>query len=536
MIGVYLFWDNQQPHNVLMERCAENWFGRKRVWKVEKTPSGKPFFSANAGEGVSFSDSGRQEAVALADHCIGMDLQKVFDEKAFGRAESGKDPLHGEARRKLRLAERFFHPREVEFVKLGCKDAEILRRFMLVWTCKESFVKYTGEGIDAGFSAFSVIPENLFPKERFQRMFGSGGRTDNAETDEYPVSENEMLVWECGDVWYHVRTVRDICAAGENICTGDAGAEAVPFWEDDLNMQELRKEYLLCVCSGRRDKIVLRRIDAIVTDLDGTVIHNGAPVSEKNKEALTAAIKAGIEVVIATGRPFAALERSVVSVPGIRYAITSNGTAIYDLRSGEMLHEISLTEEMTNDILKTSERFWNNEGVGCEVFMDGVPYACREYWDDPALFGAKASVRSYVQNSRTAVTDIRRFIMKYSGRLTGIDFVIGDPALRTKMIRAFREMDSEVYITSSVKNRIELSHPSAGKHTGMEFLAEKLEIDCSRIMALGDAENDMDMLQTSGIGVAMANGDEKCLRIADVIAPSADRDGVAWAIHTVLGI
>ena len=126
--------------------------------------------------------------------------------------------------------------------------------------------------------------------------------------------------------------------------------------------------------------------------------------------------------------------------------------------------------------------------------------------------------------------------MKYSGRLTGIDFVIGDPALRTKMIRAFREMDSEVYITSSVKNRIELSHPSAGKHTGMEFLAEKLEIDCSRIMALGDAENDMDMLQTSGIGVAMANGDEKCLRIADVIAPSADKDGVAWAIHTVLGI
>ena len=74
-------------------------------------------------------------------------------------------------------------------------------------------------------------------------------------------------------------------------------------------------------------------IQCIALDLDRTTLNEHARLSEGNRQALEHAISKGVHVVIASGRGFASLPKDVISIPGIEYAITSNGASVYHIPS-----------------------------------------------------------------------------------------------------------------------------------------------------------------------------------------------------------
>ena len=77
------------------------------------------------------------------------------------------------------------------------------------------------------------------------------------------------------------------------------------------------------------------KIKLIALDLDQTALRTDKSLSGRNRKALLSAIEAGIHVVIASGRSFGSLPSQVLEIPGIEYAVTSNGSAIYRLPEGE---------------------------------------------------------------------------------------------------------------------------------------------------------------------------------------------------------
>ena len=84
-------------------------------------------------------------------------------------------------------------------------------------------------------------------------------------------------------------------------------------------------------------------IKCIALDLDRTTLNAQGKLSEGNRQALSHAIEKGVHIVIASGRSFHTLPEDVLSVPGIEYAITSNGAAVYYIPTGKCLHEYKLT-------------------------------------------------------------------------------------------------------------------------------------------------------------------------------------------------
>lgn len=104
--------------------------------RVKKTALGKPYFPDMPALRLSVSHSDGLWALALSQSEIGVDLQAVR-------------PCQREA-----VARRFFHPEEARYIASGPED-----RFFAVWTAKESYVKYTGEGITDGFREFSVVQD-----------------------------------------------------------------------------------------------------------------------------------------------------------------------------------------------------------------------------------------------------------------------------------------------------------------------------------------------------------------------------------------
>lgn len=80
----------------------------------------------------------------------------------------------------------------------------------------------------------------------------------------------------------------------------------------------------------------------IALDLDGTLFNNKSQISKENIKAIKEATAAGINVVISTGRPFGGLPFEAIKGTGIRYAITANGSAIYEIDTQKCLDRKSV--------------------------------------------------------------------------------------------------------------------------------------------------------------------------------------------------
>ena len=111
-------------------------------------------------------------------------------------------------------------------------------------------------------------------------------------------------------------------------------------------------------------------IACIALDMDRTTLNGESRLSEGNRRALERAIGRGIHIVIASGRTFTSLPADVLAVPGLEYAITSNGAAVYHIPTGQCLHRYLLTPRSVEQVISLTA----GEDVALEGFIAGQAY------------------------------------------------------------------------------------------------------------------------------------------------------------------
>ena len=273
-------------------------------------------------------------------------------------------------------------------------------------------------------------------------------------------------------------------------------------------------------------------IQLIALDLDRTTLNSQGKLSKANYNALSQAIKNGVHVCIASGRAFDTLPSDVLSVPGIEYAITSNGAAVYNIKTKERIKSYLLTENAIDIIMNICKKY----PVTYEAFINGVAYTGKEYIDNPDKFGATQHSIDYVLSTRTLKDDIVGFIYENKNRLDCIDIIVNNDELKNTIINEIKTATNEVYITSSIKQLIEISYKDAGKKSELEFLSNYHNISRENIAAFGDADNDFDMIKYAGVGIAMENASSHLLEVADYTTLHHDNDGVAYAFKNIIKV
>ena len=274
------------------------------------------------------------------------------------------------------------------------------------------------------------------------------------------------------------------------------------------------------------------RIRCIALDLDRTTLNSEGHLSGDNRKAIEQAVSSGIQIAVASGRSLDSLPGEVMEIPGIRYAITSNGAAVYDLKEGVCLRQYKLKAEAVQDIL----RWTQGEDVTFEAFIDGKPYAEKAYVEDPVRFGAMPRSIPYIQGTRKPTEDMRSFIREHEGELDCIDVVVKSEEYKRRLWKTLEKQVRDVYITSSVKQLLEISDVNAGKDTAAEFLIGYLGLTREELAGFGDGHNDSGLLRYAGIGFAVANASEECREAADRMVASNDEDGVAEGIDYILKV
>ncbi len=271
-----------------------------------------------------------------------------------------------------------------------------------------------------------------------------------------------------------------------------------------------------------------RDIRLIALDLDGTTFNSEKIISERTREAIAAAIKKGIVVMPATGRPKNGLPDSFTSIPGIRYALTSNGGAVVDLEEDRIIHGDFVDYETgcrVIDLLLSIDAL-------VEVYHDGICYADRTGYEKTLYIYQHMPewFKAYVRKSRTPVDDLREQV--YSGRLKIEKFLASfdDMALRQQLFERAKKIGNLSVVFGNTFN-VEISSATATKGNSLMAFAAKMGIRPDQIMACGDTMNDQTMLAAAGLAVAMGNADEDIKALADYITLSNDEDGVAFAIE-----
>ena len=271
-------------------------------------------------------------------------------------------------------------------------------------------------------------------------------------------------------------------------------------------------------------------IKCIVLDLDRTTLDQEGKLSEDNRKTLDELIAKGIEVVIASGRAYATLPSDVMAVEGIRYAVCCNGATVYDVPTGQCIRRCLLSPDAVETVLSVTA----DELVSYEGFIDGTAYAGREYIENPVKYGATPQAVAYVQATRHMQEDIIAFLRDHKNRLDSMDVIVRDNESKTRIWDKISKSTQEVYITSSVSQLIEIADQNAGKRAGVEFVAGRLGLNREEIAAFGDADNDIDMLQYAGIGIAMENASEGCKAAADYITTHHAENGVSYGVREIL--
>jgi len=266
-------------------------------------------------------------------------------------------------------------------------------------------------------------------------------------------------------------------------------------------------------------------IKLIALDLDKTTLCSDNHLSAENRETLEAAIEQGVSVVIATGRPKAALPGNVTEIKGIQYAITSNGARVIDLRTGETVYANLIAADAVPPIFDVLRRYDHL----VEIFIDGAAYMEKEKWDAVAAGAPIKRSRDYVMNTRLPRKNVLGMMMDNKDKLENINIFYDDLADKEAMHDELAELEC-VTLTSSFPNNWELGGLTTSKADALIHLGQILDIKKEEMMACGDSPNDIAMLRAAGTAIAMGNAEEEVKAAATYVTASNDDSGVARAV------
>lgn len=267
------------------------------------------------------------------------------------------------------------------------------------------------------------------------------------------------------------------------------------------------------------------RSKILFTDLDDTLLNRQKEITPENRRAIRQAVRRGHRVVLCSGRPLMgvlpqiqALGRELdLSQPGC-YAIAYNGGVLYDCSREQVIYKEILPISYVRYIFQKARQY----DLFCQTYSDTHLLAPHP---SPALDLYLAGSEMPCKIVPSLPDDLKEEPAKV--------LVIGEDPKRLSAYAQAIQGWAKDKISVFYSNAMYLEHVPLGvsKGAAIKRLCSYLDIPLADTIAAGDEQNDIPMLQTAQIGVAMANATPACKACADYITKNdCDHSGIAEVI------
>lgn len=264
-------------------------------------------------------------------------------------------------------------------------------------------------------------------------------------------------------------------------------------------------------------------IKLIAIDLDGTLLNEDKQLPAENITAIQEAVAAGIKVVLCTGRPLPGT-RPVFEQLGLadQFVIVNNGCSTYETTNWQLVAEYHLTND---DILYLSDLVKQEDGVQLTIFDEKDHYYILD--EEPSDLVKYDAELVYLEPTQVRAEDLVvldeiQFQAMFLAEKERLD--IFQAKHEAVLNQRFSTVRSQSYI-------FEAMPMGATKASALKALAERLGFVPDEVMALGDANNDLEMLQFAACSVAMGNSPEHIKALTKHVTGTNNEAGVAQAIY-----
>ena len=264
----------------------------------------------------------------------------------------------------------------------------------------------------------------------------------------------------------------------------------------------------------------------VAIDLDGTLLNSDKRISDVNKAAIKKAIDAGIHVVVCSGRIYAGARIFGREIGTKLPLITCNGARIKDMETNEVIYSKPLNLELCKRIVEVchNQGIYYHVYVGDTMVTEKLEYSSLFYWERNSELPEESRVDIEL------VQDMNKYLEMHSADISKVVVISSSPEELSKAREKLKTLKGTCIMSSNYDN-FEIMAEGVSKGDALKFMADKYGISKDEVMAIGDNENDLAMLQYAGLAVAMGNGEDYVKKVCDVITLSNDEDGVAYAIN-----
>lgn len=261
------------------------------------------------------------------------------------------------------------------------------------------------------------------------------------------------------------------------------------------------------------------RYRLLACDIDNTLVRFPDPPSPRVTQAIRAATKAGVTVTLVTGRAFRRA-LPVARALNLRTPIICNhGGSIRDSETGATIQRTTMPRETALEICAwfRAHGLYNMAFDADTIYRDCTP----EQIVPEFHIYTQGAGSIYAEDLRERLPDEIEVVMATGTDREHIAEIA--PLAQAHWGHLCRVLYAHPYTVDML--------PKIYKSDALAWLAQELGVTRGEVIAIGDGENDLDMLAWAGLGVAMGDGHPEAQAAAGVIAPPFDEDGVAWAIE-----
>lgn len=261
----------------------------------------------------------------------------------------------------------------------------------------------------------------------------------------------------------------------------------------------------------------------VAIDMDGTLLSSSHEISEKNKEAIRRAMEKGVKIVLCSGRTIKNLLEFTEGL-GLtgeeEYVVGHNGAAALRIMDEKYVYENSLTGKEAKEIAEVCDRI--NANYTVYTFHEAM--TPRE--NPHGRYEAKLnSMDLRICHPR---------VLEDDEKITKV-LILDDKEVLDSYIGEIHEHFGDRYnLVRSMPVYLEVLRKEVNKMSGIMAVARLHGIEEREIMAIGDAPNDLEMIEGAGLGVAMGNAHEIIREASDFITKANDEDGVFYVLNRYL--
>ena len=273
----------------------------------------------------------------------------------------------------------------------------------------------------------------------------------------------------------------------------------------------------------------------VVLDLDGTTVGlNQVSPTPRVRRAVAAAIRAGVPVSVATGRPVWAALPTMTELglavgaggdePEALSVVCSNGALVYDMVAHRAVHRRLVDP---GPAVRALAKVRPEAGFAVEDGLAGYRYTAQFARDFPSTYLAEVDLEELATIPTT----------RLCGRIPGVPI----PTAHTQCEVAASwvvaaELDPERYSYEiGYAGWVDVAAPGVNKGSGVALLARDLGIDAEDVLVIGDGSNDLSMFAWAGRSIAMGQAPPEVQAAADEVTLPVEEDGVAHVLERWFG-